>query len=118
MSNGVSRPSQSGPRNPGGPTPPEIPEPRPGWRGWFFLGLLLVAFWIWEHYATTEEGALTSISYTSFFKAVDEQRVQSVTLKGQTVTGVFKKDEKVDGVTLKNFRTMVPAQEDPELVPK
>src|SRR5688572_5548639 len=119
MSNGASPPSPSGPsRAPGGGGMPDVPEQRPGWRGWFFLGLLLVAFWVWEHYATTEEGGLTQISYTSFFKAVEEQKVQSVMLKGQSVTGKFKQEEKIEGQPLQTFRTMVPSQEDPELVPK
>ncbi|HVJ18021.1 MAG TPA: ATP-dependent zinc metalloprotease FtsH [Polyangiaceae bacterium] len=118
MSNGASRSSQTGSSRPNGSVPPEVPEQRPGWRGWFFLGLLLVAFWIWEHYATTEEGGLTSISYTSFFTAVEAQQVQSVVLKGQSVTGKFKKEEKIEGHPLQAFRTMVPSQEDPDLVPK
>ncbi len=117
MSNGASRPSPSSPvRSPGPPTP-ELPEQRPGWRGWFVLGMLLVAFWIWEHYATADD-ALTAISYTSFFKAVEEQKVETVTLKGQSVNGKFKGEQKVEGHMLKTFRTMAPLQADQELVPK
>ncbi|HEV8245755.1 MAG TPA: ATP-dependent zinc metalloprotease FtsH [Polyangiaceae bacterium] len=81
------------------------------------LGMLLLAFWVWEHYATTDD-TYPAVSYTAFFKAVDEQRVEGVVLKGQTVTGRFKGDTKIEGHTLKNFRTMVPLQEDRELVPK
>jgi cell division protease FtsH len=117
MSNGAAPPSPPGSPRSTGPLP-EVPEQRPGWRGWFFLGLLLVTFWIWEHYATTDEGSHPAISYTSFFKAVDEKKVQSVTLKGHTVTGQFRVEEKIDGASLKSFRTMVPAQEDPDLVPR
>ncbi len=58
------------------------------------------------------------ISYTAFFKSLDEQQIENVTLKGQTVTGKFKGEAKIEGQTLKHFRTMVPAQEDPTLIPK
>jgi cell division protease FtsH len=90
---------------------------RPGWRGWFLLGVLLIAFYVWQQYSSADE-TFPFISYTAFFKSLDEQQIESVTLKGQTVTGKFKGDTKIEGQTLKHFRTMVPAQEDPTLIPK
>jgi cell division protease FtsH len=115
MSNGVAPQKSSPSRLPG--TPPEQPEVRPGWRGWFLLGVLLIAFYIWQQYSTADE-TFPFISYTAFFKSLDEQQIESVTLKGQTVTGKFKAETKIEGQTLKHFRTMVPTQEDPTLIPK
>jgi cell division protease FtsH len=115
MSNGVAPQKSSPSRLPG--TPPEQPEVRPSWRGWFLLGVLLIAFYVWQQYSTADE-TFPFVSYTAFFKSLEEQQIESVTLKGQTVTGKFKAETKIEGQTLKHFRTMVPAQEDPQLIPK
>jgi cell division protease FtsH len=80
------------------------------------LGLLLVTFYLWTHFASNEE-AQPLIPYTAFYKAAEADQVASVTLKGQTVTGTFEKPTTVGGRALTTFRTLVPMQEDRELLP-
>ncbi len=104
------------PPPPLGPVPEGTPGGRPGWRGWVVLGLLLATVYIWEHFASTEQ-AHPLISYTAFYKAVGEQQVESVTLRGQSVSGKFKHPATIDGRPLEVFRTLVPVQEDRDLLP-
>ena len=101
------------------PPPTQLPEPgnaRPSWRGWIVLGLLLATFYLWTRYAANEE-AQPTIAYTSFYKAIQEQKVQSVVMKGQTITGRFIKATPIEGRNLDTFRTLVPLQEDRDLIP-
>ena len=102
------------------PPPPLGPEGaqggRPSWRGWVVLALLLFTVAIWQHFAANDEGR-PAISYTSFYKAVEEKKIDSVTLRGQVVTGHFKPPATIEGRTLEVFRTLVPAQEDRDLLP-
>jgi cell division protease FtsH len=116
----------AGSRPPPPPTdtrPPPVPSVGPdatgngpSWRGWVVLGLLLVSLFIWQHFGAGEE-ARPPISYTAFYKAVEEQRVDSVQIRGQTVTGRFKQPTQVEGHKLDVFRTLAPPQEDRELLP-
>jgi cell division protease FtsH len=89
---------------------------RPGWRGWVVLALLLFTAAIWQHFATNDQGGPV-ISYTAFYKAVEEKRIDNVTIRGQTVHGHFKPPATIEGRTLEVFRTLVPAQEDRDLLP-
>lgn len=97
------------------PGPPET-SPRPSWRGWLVLGLLLVTVAMWQRFASNDE-AQPTIAYTEFYKAVETGRVDRATIRGQTVTGHFSKPVNVDGRPLTTFRTLVPAQEDRDLLP-
>jgi cell division protease FtsH len=78
--------------------------------------LLLATVAIWEHFASNEQ-AHPPISYTAFYKAVSEQQIESVTIRGQTVSGHFKRPTTVEGRSLEVFRTLVPIQEDRDLLP-
>ena len=80
------------------------------------LGLLLLTFFVWERFANNDQSS-PLISYTAFFKAVREEKVDSVQLRGQSVTGRFKKPTDIDGRPLELFRTFVPLQEDRDLLP-
>src|SRR5688572_10597751 len=97
------------PSRPPGPPIGDGPDPRPGWRGWILLGLLLVTFASWRHFAESEE-AHPAIPYSAFYKSVEGEKVQSVTLRGQSVTGRFSQPATVDGRKIQTFRTMMPAQ--------
>jgi len=99
-------------RVPPSPNPPE----RNGYTGWVMLGLMLVGFAIYRHYAA-EADPQPAIAYTSFYAQVAEQKVQSVTLRGLNVLGKFKAPTEVEGHKLTTFRSMVPAQEDRDLLP-
>jgi cell division protease FtsH len=101
------------PDPPGGGVPT---DPRTTWKGWALLALLLLSFWGWQYFATQEE-VHPNISYTGFFRAVQDGRVESVTVKGNTVTGNLRSEQQIEGKKLKTFRTMLPPQEDEQLMP-
>src|SRR5688572_11469993 len=107
-------PNGSGSRPPP-PAEPRPPEPRPGWKGWLLLALLLFSFWSWQRFATTET-AQPGIPYTAFFRAVNEAQVESMTIKGQTVTGKFKTPQTIEGKKSATFHTLVP-NDGKDLVP-
>ncbi|MFC1642385.1 ATP-dependent zinc metalloprotease FtsH [Myxococcota bacterium] len=102
----VRRPPNPGPSNDNGPT----------WRGWVVLGMLLLAWWAW-HGITTREDSRAIIPYSSFYQLVEDNRVERVTVRGQTVTGALRAVTPVDGRDLKEFRTLLPLQDDRELLP-
>jgi cell division protease FtsH len=80
------------------------------------LAVLLLTFFTWERFAANDETHPT-VAYTAFYKAVEDKKVQSVTIKGQTVTGKFSSPTQVEGRSLQTFRTLVPMQEDRDLLP-
>ncbi|HEY3498707.1 MAG TPA: ATP-dependent metallopeptidase FtsH/Yme1/Tma family protein, partial [Polyangiaceae bacterium] len=113
MANGtVSRP----PAKPGTPAAGAGGSPKPRLKSWFLLGLLLLSFAGFRYFTRAEDGG-TAISYSAFFKALTENRVESVTLHGQEVNGKLRAPAPIEGRTLRNFHTVTPAQEDRELLP-
>ncbi|HVR19701.1 MAG TPA: ATP-dependent zinc metalloprotease FtsH, partial [Polyangiaceae bacterium] len=60
---------------------------------------------------------LPSISYTAFYSALENKNVESVVIKGQTVTGKLKQPLPVAGKKTNAFRTLLTPQDDAELVP-
>jgi cell division protease FtsH len=80
------------------------------------LAGLLVASWSLTNYFGNG-GAEPALSYSAFYKAVDAQTIDKVTIKGQTVTGTFKQPTPVNGHDSRTFRTTLPSQEDRELLP-
>ena len=60
---------------------------------------------------------LRSLTGVSVYQQVAEQKVESVTLRGLNVLGKFKAPTEVEGHKLSTFRSMVPAQEDRDLLP-
>lgn len=111
-------------RLPPGTPPTEPPRPesdkpaseRPSWKGWIILALLLAGFWAWQYFGGTEE-AHPEVTYTQLYRFAEEGKLETVTVRGQHVTGKLKKEEQVEGRTLKTFKSMVPAQEDKDLLP-
>jgi len=104
---------------PGPPNQPpkgQVPAPRTSWYAWVLLGGLLVASWSLTNYFGNG-GAEPPLSYSAFYKAVDAQTIEKVTIKGQTVTGTFKQPTPVNGRASHTFRTTLPQQEDRELLP-
>ncbi|HET9957761.1 MAG TPA: ATP-dependent zinc metalloprotease FtsH [Polyangiaceae bacterium] len=110
----------SRPPPPPEPRPPVVPEQSPNgrtsWRGWVILALLLITFGTWERFAATDE-TQPLVPYTAFYKSVQAEEVESVVWKGQTVSGKFKKPTTLEGRSLSSFRTLVPNQEDRDLLP-
>jgi cell division protease FtsH len=106
--------------------PSRAPEPSPGgrpsltptqpfsWKAWVFLALLLAAMAIWQ--STTEEQAYPAIDYSEFFRLVEEQKVEAITWKGESVIGQLKRPETRQGQGFQNFQTLLP-ESDSELLP-
>jgi cell division protease FtsH len=103
-----------GPPNQQQKTPP--PGTRSGWYAWVLLAGLLVASWSLTNYFGAG-GAEPQLSYSAFYKDIDAQTIEHVTIKGQTVTGNFKQPTTINGRQTKSFRTILPAQEDRDLLP-
>jgi cell division protease FtsH len=109
------RPKPPGPETGAGPGLP--PQQRPGWSAWITLVLLLLAFAGYQYYSGQQESSYPPISYTGLWRAVEEQKVESITIRGQTGIGKLKQEQTIEGKKVKNFHTMLPAQGDDELMP-
>jgi cell division protease FtsH len=106
----------SGPPNKPAAGPPGTLPGRPRMRNWILLGALLLSFIGFRYFTRTDEAG-TGISYTSFYKAVTEGRVESLTIRGQEVNGKLRAPATIEGRALRTFNTVTPAQEDRELLP-
>src|SRR6187431_2113494 len=111
----ASRPPPAEPRSSLPPPSPGSPQ-RTGYAGWVMLGLMLAGFALYKHYGS-EADPQPAIAYTSFYRQVADEKVESVTLRGLNVLGKFKAATDVEGHKLSTFRSMVPAQEDRDLLP-
>jgi len=90
----------------------------PGWRQlvWIFVIILFSSYWFGQaqmsHYET--------LSYSQFKERVRNNEIARVTLKGQTVTGIFKTDNAqldAQGARPANaFFATLPSADDPELI--
>ena len=90
----------------------------PGWRqlAWIFVIILFSSYWLGQaqmsHYET--------LSYSQFKERIRNNEIARVTLKGQTVTGIFKTDNAQPEVQetrpVNAFFTTLPAADDPELI--
>jgi len=77
---------------------------------------MIAGFYLYRHYAGEPE-TQPPIAYTTFYQQVNEGKVASVTLRGLSVLGKFKAPTDVEGKKIATFRSMVPAQEDRDLLP-
>jgi cell division protease FtsH len=67
---------------------------------------------------TLHEDEYPELSYTKFYGLLEKQKIRSVVLKGQKIIGKLNSEQTVDGKTISRFRTMVPEQGDPDLIPR
>jgi cell division protease FtsH len=105
---------------PAGPEPRRSPfgsafSPKTSWRGWLLLGLMVAAYFLFER-ASAERQAAVDISYSSFYRLLDDKKLKEVVLQGQRLTGQLAQAEQVDGVRVERFRTMVPIFQDGTLI--
>src|SRR5277367_5384340 len=114
-------PSASGPSP--NPSPPPAPPTREGSTppraspvSWILLLVFLGAGWGYQVYATKEE-ATPEVRYTDLYTLLAAGKVDAVTLKGLVVSGQLKDEEKINGQSIKSFRTLLPAIEDRALLP-
>jgi cell division protease FtsH len=77
---------------------------------------MLGGFWLYKHFSGDAD-TQPPIAYTSFYQALSDQKIESVTLRGQNVLGKFKAPTDVEGHKIATFRSMVPEQEDRDLLP-
>jgi cell division protease FtsH len=86
------------------------------WLRWV-IPLLLVAFLLASEALGDRKATAPAIDYTSFYALASQGHVQRVTIEGQNVTGSLKEPAPVDGKSVKEFSTTLPAQQDQELMP-
>jgi len=86
------------------------------WLRWA-IPLALVAFLLGSEALGDHKRASPAIDYSSFYSLVQKGSVQRVQIEGQNVTGTLKGLTQVDGKTVKDFSTTLPAQQDQELMP-
>jgi cell division protease FtsH len=89
---------------------------RPSWKSWIFP-VLLLGWLAWAQYFAGRKEERPTIAYTDFYQLVSEGKVTSASMKGQMVTGTLKAAEKVEGKSISGFTTLLPSQEDRDLLP-
>jgi cell division protease FtsH len=93
-----------------------LPPGQPfSWKAWLFLGLLLGGMALWQSMMNQEQ-AYPSIDYSEFYRLLEAGKIESVTLKGESIVGQLKQQETREGVPFQNFQTLRP-DPDPELLP-
>src|SRR4051794_18771392 len=97
-------------------TPIRKETPRLTWKNWLALGIVLAGLYAWQAYASNRE-AHPTISYSAFHTLVAAEKIESLTLRGQDARGQLRGPELIEGHTLVNFKTMIPATPEPDLLP-
>ena len=101
---------------PADPKPSSPDPPRPSWSGWIVLVILLAGMWAWQLFGH-DKSELSTIPYSAFYSLVEEGKVQSVTIGGQSVSGKLADQQVVDNRPIREFRTTLPSQPDAGLFP-
>ena len=101
------------PRGPAGGTPLGGGAPS---RTWLLLALLALS-WFGFRYLAGSTTHHTTIPYSAFYALVKDDRVAEVTFQGQELLGKLKSQQEVQGKSVDQFRSMLPLQEDRELLP-
>jgi cell division protease FtsH len=86
------------------------------WVRWA-IPLLLVALVLASEVLADRKQAGPSIDYSSFYGLAEQGRVARVTLSGHGVSGVLRDTEEVNGRSIRDFTTVLPVQEDQDLLP-
>src|SRR4029079_13953484 len=76
--------------------------------------LLLGGMAVWQ--SLNQEQAYPSIDYSEFFRLVEQQKVENITWKGESVIGQLKQPETRQNQSFQNFQTLLP-EADTELLP-
>jgi cell division protease FtsH len=85
------------------------------WLRWA-LPLLLVGGLLASEVLADRKPASPGMSYSTFYSLVEQNKVARVTIDGQTASGALRAPEPVDGRTVTDFSTTLPAQ-DKDLLP-
>jgi cell division protease FtsH len=78
------------------------------------LLLALLGMWAWQ--TRTARAQAPTIGYSKFFTLVEQGKVKSVIITGQTIEGELSSKQQVEGQALQRFRTLSP-NEDVALLP-
>ncbi len=70
------------------PRPGNVPDTSSSFQGWWFLFVLMIAYFGWSLYASNSGSE--NISYTDFKSYVKNGNVSKITVQGQTIRGEFK----------------------------
>src|SRR5947209_20123935 len=97
-------------------SPANATPPRPSFPGWILLFVLLAGMWGWQLFGQ-DRRELPTINDSTFYELVDQGKVAAVTVSGQRVNGRLTNQETVEGKQVREFRTILPSQEDPQLFP-
>src|SRR5690349_176450 len=89
-------------------------DPRNTKRMLIVLVAMFASMWLWK--TQMEKAPEPPVPYSNLYAWVEQGKVASVMLTGDVATGQLKADEKVEGRTVKAFRTIMPAA-DPALLP-
>ena len=92
------------------------PSAGPSWKSWI-IPFLALGFLLWGQYSSSREEKRPNITYTDFFHLASDGKVTTISIKGQNVTGTLKAPETIDGQSIAAFSTMLPSQEDRDLIP-
>src|SRR4051794_36070880 len=82
--------------------PPMTPPSRPSWSGWLMLVLLLAGMWAWQLFGRDRRD-LPTIAYSAFYSLVEDGKVASVQISGQSVSGKLNDAQQIDSRTLHEF---------------
>ncbi len=96
--------------------PPKDQPRRLSWKNWVALGVLLAGMYAWQAYSSNRE-AHPTISYTAFYALLTDAKIETLTIRGQNANGRLKIPETVEGNPVTNFRTMIPATPEVDLLP-
>jgi len=72
--------------------------------------------WAWQLFGRDQRD-LPSIPYSAFYSLVEQGKVASVTIAGQAVSGKVIDQEVIENRPIREFRTTLPGQPDPQLFP-
>lgn len=86
------------------------------WLRWA-IPLLLVALLLASEVVADRKPVGPTIDYSSFFSLAEQGRVARVTITGHGVTGMLSATEQVEGKSVREFSTVLPAQGDQDLLP-
>src|SRR5690242_1384109 len=105
MPNGVTVP----PRRPDGTPDGSQAELRMRrWMRWAMIAFFVLLIGLQFVHARGPEET-TGISYTTFYELINEGKVQSATIQGQSVNGQLKAPEVVEGRSRTAFKTTLPS---------
>jgi cell division protease FtsH len=97
---------------------PSVPPPptRLSWLTWV-ISFVLLGLFAWRQYGSSKETQLITIGYSDFYQLAEAGKVANVAIKGQNVAGALKGPETVGGKSVTSFSSMLPPQEDRDLLP-